>query len=182
MCIRDRFPSRRTYLTAVDDVRFDILPGQVLGLVGESGSGKSTVARMIAGLTAADAGTVTFDRDLVSDLKNHDVQRAYRQEIQMIFQDPYSSLNPRMRVDRIIAEPIRHHRMLSGRDIPARVAELLEQVGLGADARVKYPHEFSGGQRQRIAIARALASQPRFLICDEPVSYTHLTLPTIYSV
>jgi peptide/nickel transport system ATP-binding protein len=167
---RSLLPWGREYFTAVDQVSFDIMPGEVLGLVGESGSGKSTVARVIAGLYKADGGTVEFDGDLVSDLKNKEVQRAYRQEIQMIFQDPYSSLNPRMRVDQIVAEPIRHHKLLTGSEIPNRVAELLDQVGLGAEARLKYPHEFSGGQRQRIAIARALATQPRFLICDEPTS------------
>ncbi|MDA8584713.1 ABC transporter ATP-binding protein [Rhodobacteraceae bacterium] len=167
---RSLLPWGNRYFTAVDQLSFDIMPGEVLGLVGESGSGKSTVARMIAGLYKVDGGRVTFDGDLVSDLSNRKVQRAYRQEIQMIFQDPFSSLNPRMRVDQIVAEPLRHHRLLSGQDIPDRVGELLEQVGLGADARLKYPHEFSGGQRQRIAIARALATQPRFLICDEPTS------------
>ncbi len=167
---RSILPWGRRYFTAVDQVSFDIMPGEVLGLVGESGSGKSTVARMIAGLYKVDGGTVEFDGDLVSDLSNREVQRAYRQEIQMIFQDPFSSLNPRMRVDQIVAEPIRHHRLLPTVDIPVRVAELLDQVGLGAEARQKYPHEFSGGQRQRIAIARALATQPRFLICDEPTS------------
>lgn len=163
-------PWRRRYFTAVDQVSFDLMPGEVLGLVGESGSGKSTVARMISGLYQVDGGTVEFDGDLVSDLGNRAVQQAYRQEIQMIFQDPFSSLNPRMRVDQIVAEPIRHHKLLPPADIPSRVGDLLEQVGLGMDARRKYPHEFSGGQRQRIAIARALATQPRFLICDEPTS------------
>jgi len=167
---RSLLPWGRRYFTAVDQVSFDIMPGEVLGLVGESGSGKSTVARMIAGLYKVDGGTVEFDGDLVSDLGNREIQRAYRQEIQMIFQDPFSSLNPRMRVDQIVAEPIRHHKLLPKPDIPVRVRELLEQVGLGADARTKYPHEFSGGQRQRIAIARALATQPRFVICDEPTS------------
>ncbi len=164
------FPWRRTYFTAVDDMSFDIMPGEVFGVVGESGSGKSTVARVISGLHAANGGTVHFDGKLVSDLSDKDTIRAYRQDIQMIFQDPYSSLNPRMRVDDIVAEPIRHHRLLSGKDMRDRVVELLGYMGLKPEAALKYPHEFSGGQRQRICIARALATQPRFLICDEPTS------------
>ncbi len=163
-------PWDRTYFTAVDDVSFDIRAGEVFGVVGESGSGKSTVARMIAGLYPVDGGTITFEGQVVSDLTNKAALDAYRKNIQMIFQDPYSSLNPRMRVDDIVAEPIRHHRLMEGADIKRRVDELLDQVGLGSDAGLKYPHEFSGGQRQRISIARALATQPRFLICDEPTS------------
>jgi len=163
-------PWDKEYFTAVDQVSFDIRPGEVFGVVGESGSGKSTIARMISGLYQVDGGDVFFDGELVSDLKDKERQQAYRREIQMIFQDPYSSLNPRMRVDAIVAEPIRHHRQLEGKAVNNRVAELLERVGLGAEAAFKYPHEFSGGQRQRIAIARALATQPRFLICDEPTS------------
>jgi peptide/nickel transport system ATP-binding protein len=163
-------PWDRTYFTAVDDVSFDIRAGEVFGVVGESGSGKSTVARMIAGLYPVDGGTITFEGQVVSDLTNRAALDAYRKNIQMIFQDPYSSLNPRMRVDDIVAEPIRHHRLMDGADIKRRVDELLDQVGLGHEAGMKYPHEFSGGQRQRISIARALATQPRFLICDEPTS------------
>ncbi|MEX0348579.1 MAG: ABC transporter ATP-binding protein [Paracoccaceae bacterium] len=163
-------PWDREYFTAVDSVSFDVKPGEVFGVVGESGSGKSTVARMIAGLYDVDEGRITFDGQVVSDLSDKAALNAYRQEIQMIFQDPYSSLNPRMRVDDIVAEPIRHHRLLEGDAIDKRVRELLDQVGLGAEAAMKYPHEFSGGQRQRISIARALATQPRFLICDEPTS------------
>jgi peptide/nickel transport system ATP-binding protein len=154
----------------VDNVSFDIRPGEVFGVVGESGSGKSTIARMICGLYGLDGGQVTFDGKLVSNPRDRAVQDAFRREIQMIFQDPYSSLNPRMRVDAIVAEPIRHHRLLDGAAVGRRVCELLERVGLGAEAGLRYPHEFSGGQRQRISIARALATQPRFLICDEPTS------------
>lgn len=153
------------YMTAVDDVSFDIRPGEVFGVVGESGSGKSTIARMIAGLYPADAGRVFFDGAEVTQPTDD-----YRRQIQMIFQDPYSSLNPRMRVDAIIAEPAKHHKILTGKALKHRVDELLDRVGLGVEAGQKYPHEFSGGQRQRIAIARALATQPRFLICDEPTS------------
>ncbi len=160
-------PSRRKYLTAVDAVSFDIRQGEVFGIVGESGSGKSTIARMIAGLYPADGGNIAFDGQQITGKRN---LTAYRRQIQMIFQDPYSSLNPRMRVDAIVAEPARHHRLLGGKALQARVDELLDRVGLGAAAGRKYPHEFSGGQRQRISIARALATQPRFLICDEPTS------------
>ena len=125
---------------------------------------------MIAGLYEVDGGSVVFDGETVSDHSNQKVLNAYRRKIQMIFQDPYSSLNPRMRVSDIIAEPIRHLNLLSGKAVKARVDELLDRVGLGAEAGAKYPHEFSGGQRQRISIARALATQPTLLICDEPTS------------
>jgi len=162
-------PSRREYFTAVDAATFQIRQGEVFGLVGESGSGKSTIARMIAGLYPVDEGSVSFEgRDVTSTRRG--VPDWYRREIQMIFQDPYSSLNPRMRVAEIVAEPARHHGLLKGQALRDRVAELLDRVGLGAAAGVKFPHEFSGGQRQRISIARALATQPRFLICDEPTS------------
>ncbi|MEM9344189.1 MAG: ABC transporter ATP-binding protein [Pseudomonadota bacterium] len=162
-------PSRRTFFTAVDDVSFDIQPGEVFGLVGESGSGKSTIARMIAGLYGLEEGEVIFDGTTVSGA-NAATMEAYRRQIQMIFQDPYSSLNPRHRVDHIVAEPALHLGIIPKEHVKDRVAELLDRVGLGADAGMKYPHEFSGGQRQRISIARALATQPRFLICDEPTS------------
>lgn len=158
-------PSRRTYFTAVDNVSFEIMPGEVFGLVGESGSGKSTIARMIAGLHGLDEGDVIFDGHSISDSLD-----TFRRQVQMIFQDPYSSLNPRHRVDRIVAEPALHLGVIPKDQVKARVAELLDRVGLGAEAGLKYPHEFSGGQRQRISIARALATQPRFLICDEPTS------------
>ncbi len=163
-------PGRSKWLTAVDDISFDINSGDVFGIVGESGSGKSTVARLISGLYPLNGGTVHFDGALVSDPKDKAAQQNFRRDIQMIFQDPYSSLNPRMRVLDIIAEPIRHHTTRNSHDLTPRVHELLDQVGLGKSAAAKYPHEFSGGQRQRISIARALATQPRFLICDEPTS------------
>jgi peptide/nickel transport system ATP-binding protein len=162
-------PSRRGYFTAVDAASFQIRQGEVFGLVGESGSGKSTIARMIAGLYQVDGGTVRYQgRDVTATRRG--VPDWYRRDIQMIFQDPYSSLNPRMRVDEIVAEPARHHGLLTGQALRDRVAELLDRVGLGAEAGLKFPHEFSGGQRQRISIARALATQPKFLICDEPTS------------
>ena len=162
-------PSNRTYFTAVDDVSFDIRDGEVFGIVGESGSGKSTVARMIATLHTVDEGHIFFDGDDVTTM-NASQLAAYRRQIQMIFQDPYSSLNPRMSVGEIVAEPLLHHKILPKSEAGARVRELLDKVGLASDAYRKYPHEFSGGQRQRISIARALATQPRFLICDEPTS------------
>ena len=136
-------PSRRTYLTAVDAARFEIRQGEVFGLVGESGSGKSTIARMIAGLYPVDAGQVRYrDKDVTATRRG--VPDWYRRDIQMIFQDPYSSLNPRMRVDAIAGEPAKHHGILSGAALKARVDELLDRVGLGAEAGLKYPHEFSG--------------------------------------
>ncbi|MEO0866271.1 MAG: ABC transporter ATP-binding protein, partial [Pseudomonadota bacterium] len=162
-------PSQRQFFTAVDDVSFDIRPGEVFGLVGESGSGKSTIARMIAGLYALDGGEVIFDGQRVSGADGETLEE-FRRQIQMIFQDPFSSLNPRHRVDAIVAEPALHLGVMPKDEVADRVRDLLEKVGLGADAAVKYPHEFSGGQRQRISIARALATQPRFLICDEPTS------------
>jgi peptide/nickel transport system ATP-binding protein len=164
---RALLPSNRQYFTAVDGVSFDIMQGEVFGIVGESGSGKSTIARMIAGLYRTDGGSILFDG---TDITTQKDLTPYRRQIQMIFQDPYSSLNPRMRVDQIVAEPARHHKLLQGKALQHRVDELLDRVGLGAAAGLKYPHEFSGGQRQRISIARALATQPRFLICDEPTS------------
>ncbi|MEM7520180.1 MAG: ABC transporter ATP-binding protein [Pseudomonadota bacterium] len=162
-------PSRRTYFTAVDDLSLDIKDGEVFGLVGESGSGKSTVARMIGTLYPVDAGQIFFDCEEMTAMDAAGIDR-YRRQIQMIFQDPFSSLNPRMRVGDIVAEPLRHHKLLPAAEVTPRVRELLDRVGLAGDAWRKYPHEFSGGQRQRISIARALATQPRFLICDEPTS------------
>ncbi len=162
-------PSRREYFTAVDEVSFDIKDGEVFGLVGESGSGKSTVARMIGTLYPVDGGQIFFDGDEVTAMNSAQLAQ-YRKQIQMIFQDPFSSLNPRMKVESIVAEPLVHHKLLPPDQVSGRVQELLDRVGLTRGAAAKYPHEFSGGQRQRISIARALATQPRFLICDEPTS------------
>ncbi|WP_050526601.1 ABC transporter ATP-binding protein [Pseudorhodobacter aquimaris] len=164
-------PRNRRYVDAVKGVTFDIARGEVLGLVGESGSGKSTVARMIAGIHPPDTGQILFDgQDIAARQGSHDRQ-ALRRQIQMIFQDPFSSLNPRMRVRDIVAEPIHHNRLAgSGAETQKIVGDLLTIVGLGAAAGDRFPHEFSGGQRQRISIARALATRPRFLICDEPTS------------
>src|SRR5579883_3020895 len=161
----------RRVLRAVDGVSFEIPRGRTLGLVGESGCGKSTVARLVVGLYRPTRGTIEFDgQDLSQHRSRREVERL-RRRLQMIFQDPYASLNPRWRVRDIIAEPIRVHGLLrDGGAITRRVDELLAQVGLAAADGEKYPHEFSGGQRQRISIARALASAPEFLVCDEPTS------------
>jgi peptide/nickel transport system ATP-binding protein len=159
------------FLKAVDGVSFEIRRGETFALVGESGSGKSTVARMVVGLLPPTSGDVIIDGVSMSDPGQAGARRLLRKRIQMIFQDPYASLNPRLRVDAIIAEPIRAFDLIQGeRDIRARVGELLTLVGLHPDDGQKYPHQFSGGQRQRIAIARALASEAEFIVCDEPTS------------
>ncbi|WP_262028954.1 ABC transporter ATP-binding protein [Microvirga sp. Mcv34] len=161
----------KQYLKAVDGVSFNIAKGETFALVGESGSGKSTVARMVVGLLPPTSGEVMIDGVSMSSKAASAERQRLRRRIQMIFQDPYASLNPRWQVDRIVAEPIRAFRLIeSEKDIADRVGELLSLVGLHpADGR-KYPHEFSGGQRQRIAIARALASNAEFIVCDEPTS------------
>jgi len=162
--------SGRQILHAVDGVSFEIRRGETLALVGESGCGKSTVARLLVGLYRPSRGRVHFfGRDLAE--MNTASGRNLRQKLQMIFQDPYASLNPRWRVRDIIAEPLLAHGLMrEGKAIDARVDELLHQVKLGPADKVKYPHQFSGGQRQRLSIARALATQPAFLVCDEPTS------------
>ena len=158
----------RRLLRAVDDVSFAIPRGTTLALVGESGCGKSTIARLSVGLHAPSDGNILFEGQ---DLSTARAQPALRRRMNMIFQDPYASLNPRWRVRDIVAEPIRAFRLLSAEaDIRARVASLLTQVGLSAADGDKYPHEFSGGQRQRISIARALSREAEFLVCDEPTS------------
>jgi peptide/nickel transport system ATP-binding protein len=173
----DRVMERRprALLTAVDGVTLTIDRGETLGLVGESGCGKSTVARLIVGLHAPTRGTIAFDGTLLAGAGAARVgaaeQRAARRGMQMIFQDPYASLNPRWRVEDIVAEPIRAREPGVPRaEVADRVAALLAQVGLATADRAKYPHQFSGGQRQRISIARALSTRPRFLVCDEPTS------------
>src|SRR6202163_1529256 len=158
-------------LKAVDGVTFDIAKGETFALVGESGSGKTTVARMVVGLLPPGSGGVTLDLAWIGAARQLQGRPHVRRRIHMIFQGPYASLNPRFRVDAIVAEPIRAFDLLQGeRDIRARVGELLNLVGLHADDGLKFPHEFSGGQRQRIAIARALASEAEFIVCDEPTS------------
>src|ERR1700738_4410899 len=159
------------FLKAVDGVTFDIKKGETFALVGESGSGKTTVARMVVGLLPPSSGEVVIDGVSMTSTRQAQVRQKLRRRIQMIFQDPYASLNPRFRVDAIVSEPIRAFDLIQGeRDIAARVGELLGLVGLHADDGLKFPHEFSGGQRQRIAIARALASEAEFIVCDEPTS------------
>jgi len=158
----------KQFLKATADVSFDIRRGETFALVGESGSGKSTIAKMVVGLLAPSAGTVTFDGEPI-DARDA-IPRALRRRFQMIFQDPFASLNPRWRVGDIIAEPILTFGLMSGAETEAEVGRLLEVVGLSANDISKFPHEFSGGQRQRIAIARALSSRPEFIVCDEPTS------------
>lgn len=161
----------RVTLTAVDSVDFSIRRGETYALVGESGSGKSTIAKMAVGLLPPSAGSITIEGIDVWGEKSADVQRRMRRRIQMIFQDPYASLNPRWRVGAIVEEPIKAFAMIPGaKDRAERVGELLTLVGLDPRDGQKFPHEFSGGQRQRIAIARALASEPHFIVCDEPTS------------
>jgi peptide/nickel transport system ATP-binding protein len=163
--------SQRQILRAVDGVSFAINRGETLSLVGESGCGKSTVARLICGLYAPSAGSILFDGKDLAKISQRGEMLAMRRRFQMIFQDPYASLNPRWRVERIIAEPIRSHNLIKDeRALKKRVGELLTDVGLSPLDMEKYPHEFSGGQRQRISIARALSSNPEFLVCDEPTS------------
>src|ERR1700740_660251 len=158
-------------LKAVDGVSFDIRKGETFALVGESGSGKTTVARMVVGLLPPRSGDGVIDGVSMPDPRQAQVRKLLRRRIQMVFQDPYASLNPRFRVDAIIAEPIRAFGLIQGeRQIKERVGELLSLVGLHPDDGLKFPHEFSGGQRQRIAIARALSSEPEFIVCDEPTS------------
>jgi peptide/nickel transport system ATP-binding protein len=161
----------RQAVHAVDGVSFSIQKGRTLALVGESGCGKSTVARMLVGLYTPTRGAIRFDGEDAQATWRSSGGRALRRRIQMIFQDPYASLNPRWTVHDIVAEPLREHAIaVDGPALDDRVAGLLQQVGLAAADRVKFPHQFSGGQRQRISIARALATQPEFLVCDEPTS------------
>ena len=161
----------RQALHAVDDMSFTIERGQTLALVGESGCGKSTVARLLVGLHAPTRGTVHFDGIDATVAFASDAALALRRRLQMIFQDPYASLNPRWKVADIVAEPLTEHGLVRGAaDVQERVVALLQSVGLAAADGDQFPHQFSGGQRQRISIARALATEPEFLVCDEPTS------------
>ncbi|MDF2750883.1 MAG: appF [Gaiellaceae bacterium] len=154
---------------AVDGVSLTIERGETLGLVGESGCGKSTVGRALLRLNDPTAGSIIFDGTDITHLSESEL-RPLRRRMQMVFQDPYASLNPRHSVGRMVGEPLRVHRLARGKDVDSRVRELLQTVGLPQDAATRYPHEFSGGQRQRIGLARSLALNPDFIVCDEPVS------------
>ena len=167
-----RFPGRRkTVTTVIDGVSFDLAAGETLSLVGESGSGKTTIGRAILGLAPVSAGTVTFRGATISNI-DRTRRRKLARDVQVVFQDPYSSLNPAMTVGDILVEPLTAAGVTGGRE---RVRELLDAVGLPADAATRYPREFSGGQRQRVAIARALALDPAVIICDEPTSALDVT-------
>ncbi|MEZ6186483.1 MAG: dipeptide ABC transporter ATP-binding protein [Planctomycetota bacterium] len=159
----------RNYVKAVDGVSFDVAPGETLGLVGESGCGKTTVGRSILRLIEPSGGDVTFDGHRLQGLGSYEL-RNLRRDMQIIFQDPYSSLNPRMTVEQIIGEAMTVHGVARGEERRRKVGELLERCGLSSRAMGRYPHEFSGGQRQRVGIARALALNPKFIVCDEAVS------------
>jgi oligopeptide transport system ATP-binding protein len=157
------------HLRAVKGVSFEVQAGSALGLVGESGCGKSTLARCIVGLHRVDAGTIRFDGRELTAMSRRELRSA-RRELVMVFQDPFASLNPRRRVGDIVGTPLDIHRICAGSERTRRVAEMLERVGLEAAHASRYPHEFSGGQRQRIGLARALVTEPKLVVCDEPVS------------
>jgi len=163
--------SSKNSIIAVNDVSFNIKEGQSFGLVGESGSGKSTIAKMVVNLFRPSSGDIYFDNVCITKIKSNKEMLKFRKQIQMIFQDPYSSLNGRLKVKDIVSEPIKlHNPLITSKDIDSYIYDLLESVELTQQSAERYPHEFSGGQRQRISIARALATQPRLLVCDEPTS------------
>ena len=171
----DSFGENKGRLVAVDDVSFSLNEGETLGLVGESGCGKSTTGKVIMQLQKAEQGQVLFEDTDLTTLSARQM-RPYRRQLQMIFQDPFSSLNPRMTVGEILREPFVIHKLAPNRQIREQIIQLLERVGLSAEHEQRYPHEFSGGQRQRVGIARALAVQPKLIIADEPVSALDLSV------
>jgi peptide/nickel transport system ATP-binding protein len=160
----------RGKVRAVEDVSFDVMPGETLGLVGESGCGKTTIGRLILRLEEATAGSITFEGRNLLRARGREL-KALRHSIQVVFQDPYASLNPRMTVGQIVGEPLQVHRLLpTGQARQERMAKLIDRVGLRPEMAERYPHQLSGGQRQRVGIARALAFEPKFIVCDEAVS------------
>lgn len=163
------FKKSRSFVKAVDDVSFDIYKGETLGLVGESGCGKSTTGRMLVNLIEPTDGSIVFEgKELKSIVKKN--RKELSRNIQIIFQDPYASLNPRMTIGDIVAEPLKVNGLAKGQEVEKEVLKLLNYVGLASYHRYRFPHEFSGGQRQRVGIARALAVKPKLIVCDEPVS------------
>lgn len=168
--LKQYYHQDHTVVKAVDDVSFTLQAGETFGLVGESGSGKSTIGRAIVNLYQPTDGQILYQGKALSDLSKGE-RLDYNKDVQMIFQDPYASLNPRMKVQDIVAEGMEVHGLVASKsERDARVAELLASVGLSPEHALRYPHEFSGGQRQRIGIARALAVEPKFIVCDEPIS------------
>lgn len=157
------------YTKAVDDVSFSIMEGETLGLVGESGCGKSTIGRQLVGLETPTAGTITYQGMDLSKMKRDEMKK-HRTDLQMVFQDPYSSLNPRKHIFEILAQPMLYHRISAKETVEKDILKILDMVGLPKYVLGRYPHEFSGGQRQRIGIAKALSLNPKFIVCDEPVS------------
>ncbi len=167
--LKKYYAQDRKVVKAIDDISLDIYPGETLGLVGESGCGKSTVARCLLQLTESSSGSIEFEGNSVLNLKGKQLKE-FRRNAGMIFQDPYASLNPRMTASDIISEPLEIHKLLKGAEKRKRIKELLDLVGLPQESMFRFPHEFSGGQKQRIGIARALSMNPKFIICDEPIS------------
>lgn len=165
----------KVFLKAVDQVSLGLLQGETLGIAGESGCGKSTIAKLISGLLTPDSGTVRFQGTEISQLDHNSLQE-FRRSVQMVFQDPFSSLNPRMRIGDAIAEPLLIHQLCSRQELRDTTLLLMDQVGLSVDQYDRFPHEFSGGQRQRIGIARALAARPQILVADEPVSSLDISI------
>jgi len=168
--VRSGFLSRiSAWVKAVDDISFDVYAGETLGLVGESGCGKTTAGRALLRLIEPTDGTIHFEGKALLEMKNSKL-RMMRRQMQIIFQDPYSSLNPRMTVGNIVGEALKVHGIATGKNLERKLEELFDKVGLSPSYRLRYPHEFSGGQRQRVSIARALALKPKFIVCDEAVS------------